>query len=234
MFLLDKIRHKSSQLKFWVINHLWHYCKLCGIPNTNLICSHCYNEIDTLPDLKCKKCLKPFRYENEKCINCHSKVTYFDNIYCKYSNTIPLKNVLYALKYKKQKYYRDTLAYILSDTLHNSKDYDLIIPVPLHKNKMKLRGFNQISLMLDYPYEAPIRNNIVVRVKNSPSQALSDIEGRQTNIIDAFSVKGNVAGLKILIVDDVVTTTSTVNEVARVLKEAGAAKVDVCALMRAV
>ena len=99
---------------------------------------------------------------------------------------------------------------------------------------MKLRGFNQISLMLDYPYEAPIRNNIVVRVKNSPSQALSDIEGRQTNIIDAFSVKGNVAGLKILIVDDVVTTTSTVNEVARVLKEAGAAKVDVCALMRAV
>ncbi len=234
MFLLDKIRHKSSHLKLWVNNHLWHYCKLCGIPNTNLICNNCYNEFDKLPDVKCKRCLKPLQHENQQCINCYTKIIYFDNIYCRYSNTVPLKNVLYALKYKKQKYYADTLGSLLAENLQNVSEYDLIIPVPLHKNKMKLRGFNQISLMLNYPYQLAIRNNIVIRIKDTQSQALSNIVNRESNIINAFLVKANVVGLKILVVDDVVTTTSTVNEIARVLKDAGAIKVDICALMRAI
>ena len=234
MFVLDKIRHKGSQLKLWVNNHLWHYCKLCGIPNTNLICNNCYNEFDKLPNIKCERCLKPLKYRNEQCINCYTKVTYFDRVYCRYSNTKPLKNVLYALKYKKQKHYADTLGTLLAENLQNASEYDLIIPVPLHKNKMKLRGFNQLLLMLNHHHPLNIQNNIVIRVKESPSQVLSDIKARESNIINAFLVKANVMGLRILVIDDVVTTTSTVNEMARVLKEAGALKVDICALMRAI
>jgi ComF family protein len=148
---------------------------------------------------------------------------------------MPLNKVLHALKYKGQKNYATVLGYLLFLSINNPKDYDVIIPVPLHPHKFKERGFNQVDSMLNYWREfVVINNNIVIRVKDTPPQALSNLEKRDQNIANAFQLKANVTGMKILVVDDVITTSSTVNELARILKDGSAKTVDVCTLMRAI
>jgi ComF family protein len=149
---------------------------------------------------------------------------------------MPLNKVLHALKYNGQKKYAATLGYLLSKSMDNPTDYDLIIPIPLHPHKFKERGFNQVDIMLNYwqKYLLNINNNIVIRVKDTIPQALSNLKSREQNIANAFQLKANVTGMKILVVDDVITTSSTVNELSRILKEGGATTVDVCALMRAI
>ena len=146
---------------------------------------------------------------------------------------MPLKNILHALKYKNQKNYGVLLGKLMYPEQKLS-NYDLIIPVPLHKTKLKHRGFNQVSIMLKSWDNTTINNNIILRTKDTKTQALSSLDNREENVKNAFILKSNVIGLRILIVDDVITTSSTINEIARILKAAGAIKVDVCALMRAI
>jgi len=114
---------------------------------------------------------------------------------------------------------------------------DCIIPVPLHSNRLRQRGFNQSLLlaMAFYPAEKKkIKKTALNRCRDTVSQTGLDGLSRRKNMRDAFVVKRpeEVYGKKIVLVDDVFTTGSTVNECARALKQAGAARVDVLTLAR--
>jgi len=114
---------------------------------------------------------------------------------------------------------------------------DCIIPVPLHSNRLRQRGFNQSLLlaMAFYPEEKrKIRKTALQRRRDTVPQTGLDGLSRRKNMRDAFVVKSreDVCGKKIVLVDDVFTTGTTVNECARALKQAGAARVDVLTLAR--
>ena len=114
---------------------------------------------------------------------------------------------------------------------------DCIIPVPLHRNRLRRRGFNQSLLlaMAFYPGEKKkIRKTALQRKRDTVPQTGLDGLSRRKNMRDAFLVKRetDVYGKKIVLVDDVFTTGTTVNECARALKQAGAAQVDVLTLAR--
>lgn len=134
------------------------------------------------------------------------------------------------------KYYDDTSAAELFAKLLYTKyktelfDIDYIVPVPMHKLKRLIRMYNQAQILakeLSLISSKPLRNDILNKTKFTKSQArLSKIE-RQRNLIDSIKIRSNI-NLKdksILIVDDVMTTGSTVSKCAQILKKAGAKKI---------
>jgi ComF family protein len=146
--------------------------------------------------------------------------------------------VLHKFKYGKNLSLSWSLGYLLYSNLKNldMDSIDYIIPVPIHPLKKKKRGFNQVLRMLDYyiaySNKIPVRLDIVSKTRQSHTQVNSSFSERAKNVYNTFQILKNVQNKRILIVDDVFTTGATVNELSRILKEAGATKVEIYCLMR--
>lgn len=115
----------------------------------------------------------------------------------------------------------------------DSVRWDYIIPVPLHKAKLRDRTYNQsefIALGINEVLKTPVLNDGIIRTRFTGTQTKLNKQQRKENVKEAFSVnpKYNVSGKNILVVDDVITTGATILECADTLKKAGAAKVWVC------
>jgi ComF family protein len=115
--------------------------------------------------------------------------------------------------------------------LLNSLDWsiDLVVPVPIGLARLAERGYNQAALLarpVAYALDIPYHSRALVKVKDTPSQVGLNLVERQANVRDAFFAKpGAVAGKSVLIIDDVTTSGSTINECAAVLLQAGSSKV---------
>lgn len=119
----------------------------------------------------------------------------------------------------------------------NKLKIDFIIPVPLHNAKMRERGFNQsdfISAGISAETNIKPENNFIVRIKNTNSQTKLKLDARLKNVRNAFQVTKNkenfLSSKNIMLVDDIVTTGSTVNEIISLLKEHNTEKITVCSL----
>jgi ComF family protein len=117
-----------------------------------------------------------------------------------------------------------------------------LIPVPLHRARWRERGFNQAAAVARYAGRllgVPVARHVVVRVRDTPSQTTLDVNARRGNLRAAFAITGERARRRlsavrhVAIVDDVITTGSTVNEMRRVLLDAGLKEVEVWAIARA-
>ena len=115
--------------------------------------------------------------------------------------------------------------------------YDVVIPVPLHRSRLRWRGFNQAALLgaaLARRLNCSLDVASLARVRSTPPQTARDRAQRTRNVRDAFAVRrpSRVAGRRVLLVDDVMTTGATADECARVLRAAGARRIDVLTLAR--
>lgn len=140
-------------------------------------------------------------------------------------------SMIRRFKYHNARYLGKSLAALIQ--LPSEWQIDVILPVPLHAQREKKRGYNQSLILaghLGERYSLPVRANLIKRMRNTPSQALSSPEERYTNLKDAFKASHKCKGLSILLVDDVITTGSTSGECAKALKEAGANKVYLAAV----
>ena len=109
---------------------------------------------------------------------------------------------------------------------------DVMIPVPLHPERLKERGYNQSLILaeeLGKRYGIPVRDDLLKRIRNTLMQSMTSREERRTNVKDAFRASKRCRGLSIILVDDVITSGSTAEECAKALKAAGADKVYVIA-----
>ncbi len=118
-----------------------------------------------------------------------------------------------------------------------SGTYDVVIPVPLHRTRLLWRGFNQAALLgaaLARRLNCPLDVVTLARVHSTPPQTARDRAARRRNVRGAFAVRrpSCVAGRRVLLVDDVMTTGATADECARVLRAAGARRIDVLTLAR--
>jgi len=126
----------------------------------------------------------------------------------------------------------------------SEQDLDIIIPVPLYPGKFKQRGFNQVFLMIQdwetqlpengYRFPCKIHINILQKNKNTSAQTCLNKDQRVKNIKNSFHIENqsDISGKNVLLVDDVYTTGSTVNECAKILIKGGARRVDVLTLAR--
>jgi ComF family protein len=116
----------------------------------------------------------------------------------------------------------------------SERGIDLIIPVPLHRRKLKWRGFNQAGLLaekLSANWNVPVDTTSLVRTRHAKSQASQDRESRK-KIARQFQSEASLSGMKVLLIDDVVTTGSTLADCRRALIEAGAAKISALTFAR--
>lgn len=134
-------------------------------------------------------------------------------------------------------YYR-VFARLLADKIKNTEELpniDVILSVPLHKKKEQKRGYNQAYLItkeLGRLLKTQEKSHVLKRIKNTESQSLLPKYKRQSNVKGAFLVvyPSQIEGKNVLLVDDIITTGSTLNECSRILKEAGAKNVFVAVL----
>ena len=208
-------------------------CILCNKPikkiNTYSLCKDCFKELNFIQD-GCIKCGKPIIYHSlEKidicgCSYCFNKSFYFDKaISCiEYSNIS--KSMILGFKYKNKTYMAKYIANIMKEKLdlENIK-FDYITFVPLHKKRMRKRGFNQsekIAKELSKIIDIPILDCIHRKSNTNKLYNLNRKE-RKIELRNAFLVKEDIKYAKdkdILLIDDIFTTGSTVNEISKILK----------------
>lgn len=197
----------------------------------NFICSDCFNKIEICKKQKCPKCLTDSE-DGSFCSKCKisSKMKGII-VSASYENKI-LQKAIHNLKYKFIKDLSADLAKLLAASLktwmkYNGKDINniILIPVPLHKKREKSRGFNQSELLADNlmrRIKLPINKNLIFRKSCTASQANLDHWQRRKNIKNAFQINKNsknilLTGKIIIIIDDVCTTSSTLEECAKIL-----------------
>lgn len=150
----------------------------------------------------------------------------------------PLIEALHRFKYGRDVTLAPLLARFLAQHCPLPVDHDLIVPVPLDLARLRWRGFNQAAMLarpLARRHSRPWRPLVLRRCRRTPPQVGLGLEERRRNMAGAFAVRDDAAvrGRSILLVDDVMTTGSTVDECAKMLRRSGARRVDVVVLARA-
>lgn len=213
-------------------------CLCCGLPSGRDLdlCGGCEASLPAIGPC-CQICSLPMLH-SAICGECLVKPPAFTNIVACYAYQSPVAELILALKNHRNLAAGNMLSRLLTDRIRMAippQEYpDLIIPVPLHWRRSLLRGFNQ-SLELARPVGRElgiaVARNRVKRIQPITQQGHSK-DDRRRNLRKAFQVIGDVGGLNLAVVDDVVTTTGTARAMATALKSAGASRVDIWCIAR--
>ena len=207
------------------------------------VCRECLAKPEPLTaEYFCVQCRTPFlsRYpldEEGRCGLCRRGVRGFDAAYSFGSYEGELREMIHLLKYGRIQTLASPLGRLLALALPRDERFDAIVPMPLHWRKRWQRGFNQSDLLareLGRRIHVPVRRALR-RVRNTAAQAGLTNAKRRLNVSGAFRAKkaGSLAGKKVLLIDDVMTTGATAASCARALKMAGAQAVTLLTVARA-
>lgn len=205
-------------------------CPVCDDivrPFGEKICLNCMKKLKPLTPPWCMQCGKKLWREQELCGDCRRKKHNFirGRALYEYHSAAP---AIYRFKYSGRREYAEFFgeeaAVLLGDFIRSVKP-DALVPVPLHKKRQRKRGYNQAKLLADAigrRMDIPVYGKLLVRVKNTVPLKRQNPKERQNNLKKAFNVAQNDVKLKtIIVVDDIYTTGSTIDEVSAVLREHG-------------
>jgi len=214
-------------------------CPMCAassdVFNLSPICSSCWSEIRKYRGPSCRVCALPVVSEHSKvCGQCLKKTPPFSKViaYGLYEDI--LAEAINQLKFHGIKRISKTLGRLLLSL--DLPETDGIVPVPMTIKRLRERGFNQsllIARVIAKESKVPLLMDTLLKKKETPPQIGLSAKERLLNLKNAFEVKGNMKGLRLLLVDDVMTTGATVTECSKVLVKAGAEEVIVLTLARA-
>lgn len=210
------------------------HCPVCHeitVPWGRKICDTCKDKLKPIYGARCFCCSKPLqREEQEYCKDCR-KARQFQQGLGIFPYSTLLQNSLFQLKYgKRQEYgtfYGEFAAYYSREKIEKWR-INLIIPIPLHLRRLEKRGYNQAGIIaeaLGKKLGIPVDERILKRQKNTKPQKELNHQERQKNMRNAFVARKKLEGENILLVDDIYTTGSTIEEAAKELKKAGAQKI---------
>lgn len=208
-------------------------CALCRAATGSAapVCASCLARLQKLPAQRCPRCAD-FSAGATICGRCVAAPPAFDGVFSPFLYAEPVDQLVHAFKYQHQLRLAGWLGKQLLDCLQANgvarDNIDAIIPLPLHPSRMKTRGFNQaveISRPIAAAWHSPIDCSLAIRIRDTLPQANLTREERRRNIDGAFECQADLSGKSLLIIDDVLTTGSSANELARVLKLHGARRV---------
>ena len=197
-----------------------------------LICAECERDLPGLPRERCPRCALPTAGA-QVCGRCLADPPEFDATVAAFAYAFPADVLVKALKFKSELALAPYLAGHLADELvradQNAGAVDLIIAVPLHPQRLAERGYNQsveIARTLSRSTGTPLATGGCERLRDTPAQAELPLDARTRNMRGAFACSLALAGRRVALVDDVMTTGATLDALAGAVKRAGAVSVE--------
>ena len=248
---------------YWLKNNLIRLlpqpCLLCGDlghqEHDLALCKPCLADLPILGET-CLSCANPLESRFERlesfleespllqirhCGQCLQYKPYFDHSLAFFPYAHPFDYFIHAIKFRSKLAITSLLGKLMAQQISSTVKLldempDALLPVPLHPSRQRERGYNQ-SLELARPIakqlQIPILNDLAQRTKATPPQSSLPLRQRKQNLKDAFIINYSVKDRHIAIIDDVMTTGTTVNALAKKLKQAGAQRVSIWCLCRA-
>ena len=209
-------------------------CLLCSATSNNaVLCPDCNDHLPRLTMQRCPQCALPTPGA-EVCGACMKHVPYFDATTAIWQYDFPIDRMIQSLKYSRRLASADFFGAELAMLPMSAADF--ILPVPLSARRLQQRGFNQsveIARPLAQQLGIPLELKNIHRQRDTTPQTSLPWKERAKNIRHAFECRIDLAGKTVLVVDDVMTTGATLNELARTLKAHGAVRVENRVLARA-
>jgi ComF family protein len=233
---------RGEQLQKWIIDIIYpRRCPICGdivTPRGELSCPACRKNLVWIEEPRCKKCSKPIdSHEVEYCYDCERKHHHYQKGFALWVYDKQMQKSIADFKFKGRREYSDfyiaELVRGFGDAIRQLKP-DVLIPVPIHKHKKLQRGYNQAEIVakgIGKELNIPVLTELLQRDKNTlPQKQLNDKE-RLKNLEKAFKFSNeeyekyrNIL-YKVIIVDDIYTTGSTIEACTNILMQNGIAEV---------
>lgn len=225
----------------WIFNNLLYWwpqaCILCG--QSTLRQSLCPACIQDLPRFarSCHRCGLPSQSEVLPCGHCQQQPPAYDRVVAAFAYTTPVAELISQLKFRRRLQLARVFGELLGKRLAAEPALpQAILPVPLHPNRLRSRGYNQaleIARHLSRNLAIPVLQHALMRTRDTAPQSAQSAGQRRRNVRGAFALKTAVPYPHIAIVDDVMTSGHTVSEIARLLRTAGVEKIEVWCVARA-
>ncbi|EJK98626.1 MULTISPECIES: ComF family protein [Pseudomonas] len=219
------------------------FCLLCGdaTDTPQPLCTPCESELPWLGD-QCEVCALPLPMAGLRCGQCAARPPAFERVLAPWAYDFPVDSLITRFKHQAKWPLGRLMGELLAQSLQHHFDEglerpDALVPVPLAARRLRQRGFNQATLLarwLSTSLQIPCEETLLRRTQDTPAQQALDAKARQRNLCQAFALAPNASAqnLHLALVDDVLTTGATAQALARLLREAGAARVDVYCLAR--
>lgn len=207
------------------------HCLLCLAkdPSGLNLCHACRDDLPWL-SLACPRCSLPLHYPGQLCGACQRHPPSFDTGIALFHYAPPVDRLILQLKFAAGLHHARLFAALLATRLAKVPLPDCIIPVPLHTIRQRERGFNQ-AIEIARPLSQHLGCNLdietCIRTRPTPPQSLLSGSRRRSNLRGAFALTRPLRARHIALVDDVMTTGSTLNAMTKLLRQAGAERVDV-------
>lgn len=220
----------------WIYPYTCILCSAPGYKDTDL-CQGCWEDLP-LTKNTCPQCAKPMADDIEViCGQCQQHPPYIQTTHASLLYRHPTDYMIHQLKFSRRLAMARVLGNIMVQQLQD-RDHlpQQLIPVPLYASRLRQRGFNQsyeIAKIISKQLSIPVNNKLCVRHKNTQAQSLLKRHQRHDNMRDAFKIKHTKIPSHVAIIDDVMTSGHTLNELARILHDAGVQKIEAWVCTRA-
>lgn len=214
-------------------------CALCNIEIATSVadkylCDDCFKNLPLITGKTCLKCGEPLYSQAKYCLRCKNSTFNFSCAYSYGAYDGSLKQLIHNFKFNNKPYLDKCLAHMLVITyimkIAHKHKIDAVTYVPIHKSRLKQRGYNQCELLSQEfckQTNLPLMKNLIIKTKNTKAQASLSLTDRKTNLNNAFELtnKEIVNGKNFLLIDDIFTTGSSCEECSILLKKNGANKI---------
>jgi ComF family protein len=198
-------------------------CYLCRGAARELLCAACDADLPRLAPLRCPRCaLESSR--GEVCGRCLSDTPHYDATVAVLAYEFPADVLVHALKFRGELALAGLLGALLFQRICGS-EVDRVVAVPLSAGRLRSRGFNHAAEIARHVAPAKLDLALCVRSRDTPPQMELPYAERRRNVRGAFRCTRAIAGQSVAVVDDVMTTGATLDEIASALKSAGATRV---------
>ena len=207
-------------------------CFFCGDSNPETVCEPCAGSLIRLPRHVCPRCQLPAA-NGEVCGRCLKKPPAWEHLIAEWQYEFPLKSAITSAKYHHAFSIFRWVAAQRRDWPFSASA--TLIPVPLAELRLQSRGYNQAQLIANEiakRFVLRVDADAVIRIRETAIQQRLNWSERRRNVRQAFAATRSFAGQSVVLVDDVLTTGSTLNELARAVYNAGATRVDAYVLAR--
>lgn len=233
MDFLSKLAHRISQL---YSNLLPVQCLLCGAhSNNHTLCPDCINDFPKLGNC-CPRCATPLSLTTS-CGSCLTQPPEQNSSMSLFAYQNPIDRLIADFKYHDKLYLTEVFADLMAQQLKHQPLPHLLIPIPLHRRRLRQRGYNQafeLGKVLSHKLNIPISKDILIRSRDTPPQASLPYDQRKRNMRRAFKLNDAMLPNHIALIDDVLTTGHTVNAAAKLFRQEGVTTIELWTIARTI